>query len=189
MSSDRRGLRGVVVVEDQRTQRFLMRLLAHLGFTGRFEYQIAPAGQGAAERWVLLRAIEEIAAQRARAHQRLSVVVVRDGDNVGVAVRMEEVDQALVAAGQAKRSIHERIALPVPTWSVETWLLHLLGEQQVDQNQRPPAGGAMWKQHYEHQFGAFEGQAAKQAAAKWPKSPTGLPSLDQAVIELGRLDL
>lgn len=178
-----------MIVEDQRTQRFLMRLLAHQGFTGRFEYQIAPAGQGAAERWVLLRAIEEIAALRARAYQRLSVVVVRDGDNVGVAVRMGEVDEALVAAGQAKRAMNERIALPVPTWSVETWLLHLLGAPQVDQNQRPPAGGAMWKERFEHQFGASEGQAAKQAAANWPNFPTELPSLDQAVIELRRLDL
>jgi hypothetical protein len=188
MANSRAGIRGVVVVEDQRTQRFFLRLLSELGFTGRFTFQIAPSGRGAAENWVLQRAAPEVRALRARPHQRLGLILVRDGDNVGVLARKQQVDEALATAALSPRQIDERIVLPVPTWSVENWLLHLLGDNEVDENVRPASGGATWKERYERQHGDDERAAALNAAAAWSRREPALPSVADGRAEMARLD-
>lgn len=53
MAGERRGIRGVVITEDRRTERFFRRLLVALGFENRgFRFHTAPIGDGAAEAWV-----------------------------------------------------------------------------------------------------------------------------------------
>lgn len=186
LTSDRTGLRVVAIVEDKRTQRLLHRLLPVLGFR-TLRWEVAPAGVGAAERWVLEKAVDEIKALRARPHQRLGLIVVRDGDNHGVATRKREVNARLADKDWPVRQPGERIVLLVPTWSVETWLLHLLGEPDVDESPRS-VGGQTWKERYEHRFQKTEGDAAKRAAAGWSARRPGLASLDDAALELERLD-
>lgn len=188
MANSRAGIRGVVVVEDQRTQRFFLRLLAELGYTGRFKFQIAPSGRGAAESWVLQQAALEVRALRARPYQRLGLILVRDGDNLGPLARKRQVDEALAAADLSPRQPSERIVLPVPTWSVESWLLHLLGEADVDENVRPVQGGPSWKEQYERRYGDDERAAALKAAAAWSRADPTLPSVIDGRAEMARLD-
>ncbi|MCA9521004.1 MAG: hypothetical protein KC609_08530 [Myxococcales bacterium] len=88
----------------------------------------------------------------------------------------------LASAGLEARQAHERIALPVPTWSVETWLLALLGEADLSES-------ASYKTAFPP-TGRDESQALDNAAAQWANASTiaqQLPSLADGAIEIARL--
>ena len=60
-----------------------------------------------------------------------------------------------------KRKAAEMIATPVPTWSIETWLLALLGDDAVDET-------VSLKRHFEERYsGKAERQALLDAAQAW----------------------
>ncbi len=103
MASDREKLRGIVLAEDKRTERFCRALLRELGFkVRRFRFETAPAGEGAAEAWVARRYPGEVKVLRSKNYQQaLRLIAVRDGDLVGVRIRKQELDQPLEAAGLA----------------------------------------------------------------------------------------
>jgi hypothetical protein len=194
MPGDRSRLRGVVLTEDRRTERFIRHLLVTLGFDKRnFEFKTAPSGGGAGEAWVLARYPAEVQAFRARSYQRLCVIAVRDGDAVGVSQRKTELDDALMTLGMPPRQATERIGTPVPTWAIENWLLGLLGNTQVNEARGPTAGQpAKWKEVFEHDHRCSERDALKQAADAWPthrSSASALPSLSDGGREFDRLDL
>ncbi len=86
MASDREKLRGIVLAEDKRTERFCRALLRELGFkVRRFRFETAPAGEGAAEAWVARRYPDEVKVLRSKNYQQaLRLIAVRDGDMVGV---------------------------------------------------------------------------------------------------------
>jgi hypothetical protein len=65
---------------------------------------------------------------RKRPSERVALLVMIDGDNVGCALRKQQLDDMLVSTGEARRSTEEPIVILVPTWSVETWLLGLTDE-------------------------------------------------------------
>jgi len=134
MANEHVKLRGVVLTEDRRTERFFRELLDSLGFDKRkFIFLTAPSGRGNACAWVRSQYAHEVNLLRRKRHQRLCLIAVRDGDNVGVTVRKTEMDDALVEVGLAPRGKEELIVLPVPTWSIETWLLGLLAREPNDE--------------------------------------------------------
>jgi hypothetical protein len=185
MVSDRRQARGVVLAEDKRTERFFRHLLQTLGYDkSRFRFQTPPAGTGAAEAWVRKRYPGEIKLLRSKNYQHdLCAIVVRDGDRLGIERRKEELDAELNHAGLGRREPDERIATPVPTWSIETWLLALLGQDEI--NEAKPFNEA-----FEHRY-PTEKQALKEAARTWCDDPTtgeSLASLRDGRLELARLD-
>jgi hypothetical protein len=190
MSNDRAKLRGVVVTEDRRTERFVRHLLVAGGYDKRqFRFRTAPSGRGAGEAWVLLQYPSEVKRMRANRHQRLCLIAVRDGDGVGVDGRKLELEQALRDAELQPRGPRERIATPVPTWAIENWLLDLLGYANVNEDQCPAAdGGPTWKQVFERVFGADEKHALSTAAELWSTASIRLPSLADGRVELSRVD-
>ena len=194
MATDRRGIRGVVLAEDKRTERFVRHLLEVLGFEKRsFRFEPAPAGRGAAEAWVLANYPGEVKVLRAKAHQRLGLIAVRDGDREGVTARKAQLEVALREAGLTPRSNSERISTPVPTWSIENWLLALLEHADIDEGRGPnQREGQTWKQIFDHTHGgARERNALKRAAKAWRDGQAdteGLPSRADGRVEISRLD-
>lgn len=184
MPNDRSKLRVKVLAEDKRQERFLRALFESLGFARRnISFNVAPAGAGAAEAWVRKRFPSEVKALRSKNYQTsLRLVAMRDGDAAGVTRRKNELMTELAGAGLDARQDGERIALPVPTWSIETWLLAILGSPDVSETESlksafPPAGRS-------------EREALLAAAANWPhasNTAAPLPSLADGVTEIARL--
>lgn len=186
MASERKSLRGLILVEDKRQERFLRTLLRTLGFELRnFKFDVAPSGKGAAEAWVRKRYPDEVRVLRSKNFQQsLCLVAMRDGDAGGVAARKAELADELTARGYPKRGVAERISTPVPTWSIETWILWLLGQAQVTEAEPckaafPPSGMG-------------ERRAIEAAVEAWPLDPTEaslLPSLADGQGEFAKLSL
>jgi len=119
-----------ILCEDRRTERFLRRLCkAH--DVRILDVEVAPSAQGAASAWVQARYARLVRQRRSRNFQaHLGLLVHIDGDNEGVRSRKEALDHELSKAGFDQRGSQEPIALFVPTWCIETWLLHLSGLAQ-----------------------------------------------------------
>ena len=64
-----------------------------------------------------------------RRHPRPFLVVVIDGDNVGVQRRKESLTAACVSAGVENRPLDGSVTILAPTWNIETWLAYLGGER------------------------------------------------------------
>lgn len=94
-------------------------------------------------------------------------------------------DEALEAEGKSARQESEAIALPVPTWSIENWLLALLDEPDIDEAKTSEAHKLAWKIVYEQKYGDGEGEALKKAASGW--SSDRLPSLSDGRQEVDRI--
>ncbi len=193
MPTERQGVQGVVLSEDVRTESFVRRLLENLGYNKRkFRFETAPSGRGAAESWVRQRYPQKVKILRTREFERRCLLAIRDGDRAGVAARKAELDQALQDEGMPHRRSDEHIATPVPTWSVENWLLDLLDEPRIDENQHAPgAGSPTWKHRFEQVCGSDEKAALRQAAAEYCRRTSyasELPSLQDGRQEIDRLD-
>lgn len=190
MANERQRVQGVVIAEDRRTERFFRHLLVTLGFDKRkVRFSTAPRGKGAAEAWVRKQYVPEVKELR-RKHVRRFLMVVRDGDRAGVAQRKQELDLSLEAEGLPRRAADEPIATPVPTWAIENWLLGLLGQADVDE-QQGPSSDRTWKQVFESEHAREETKALKDAAVAWSQSANmsnGLPSMADGREELERLD-
>lgn len=176
-----------VVVEDRRTERFVRRLLESLGTHSRkIFFRIAPAGEGSAAEWVLKQTPHTFRTLRGfRPGTNVAALMVCDGDNVGPPGRWRRINAELQAAGLSARAPADRIAILVPTWSIESWLLQLLGTSNVDELQSD-AGGHAWKHVYERVWGHDERGAAKMAALSW-STVAGTASLVDGRSELARL--
>lgn len=178
-TNERKGLRGTVLCEDKRTEKFVRNLLKHFGYDLRaFKFAIAPHGKGAAEAWVQNEYPDAVRVLRRKRHQRLCLIAIRDGDSVGVIARKRELDDALRKADLDARTDDERIAVPVPTWSIETWLLALLGGDDIDERQS-------LKAIFERKY---DSSAIREAIRAWPQVDSlGLPSLVDGQDEMSRI--
>jgi len=118
---------------------------------------------------------------RRKRYQRLCLIAVRDGDRDGYALRKADLDIAL----GSRREPDEAIATLLPTWSIETWLLTLLGDDTLGED-------ASQKQKFENLYrGRAERYALRDAAQAWPNRADqvdSVPSLADGKAELGRID-
>ena len=180
--NNRAALRGFVLTEDNRTERFIRRLLEVLGCDiRRFRFERPPDGSGAAEAWVRRRYPQKVKLLRSKNFQRLCLLAVRDGDSVGVDARKDELDDELRQVGMSPRGLQERIATPVPTWQIENWLLDLLAHPEIDESEA-------WKKVFEQEYAHDESAAMSSAARAWSGAQARLPSLGDGRVELARLD-
>lgn len=179
--SDRSRRRIEIFCEDPRQEVFIRYVLVELGFSKRrMRFQIAPRGTGAAEQWVLAQYPEAVRRLRSRSYQHdLALLAMRDGDRPGFAARQAEMDARLQQSGLTPRAAVERIALPFPQWSIESWLLLLLGE--------PAAEVQEDKRAFEQRFGDATAVHVKAAARVWPTSGRRSASMRVADAELDRL--
>ena len=147
---------------------------------------IAPPGQGSAEQWVRLQYPDIVRDKVRRAPgERVGVVTVLDGDRFGVSTRKKSLDRALSDKGESPRSAEERIAICVPTWSIETWLAWLCGWKDVAENQS-------YKNETRYRRAVDQGQISPATALDhWPNPDSAegatVPSLTDARRELDRL--
>ena len=179
-------MRGTVLVEDKRSERFVRTLVRKLGYTVRnFRFHTAPSGVGAAEAWVRRQYPKEVHLLRMKNFQKsLCLLAVRDGDNVGILGRKRELDEELQSEGMIPRQADERIATPVSTWSIETWLLTLSGTEAVTED-------ASKKKEYETEYQSREKTAIANAAGHWLEMSDfvdSIPSIVDGRVELHRID-
>jgi len=125
----RKGVRLVVLCEDDKHWRFARWAFIQLGYNPReLKDSQAPPGGGAAEQWVRQRYANEVSVYRSKAgHQKIGLVVVIDADKQTVDYRHKQLSSGLGEAGLDKRGAAERIAIWVPKRHIETWVADLLG--------------------------------------------------------------
>ncbi|HEY3358892.1 MAG TPA: hypothetical protein VGQ83_36925 [Polyangia bacterium] len=129
--------------------------------------------------------------RRSKNYQRhLGLLVHIDGDDRGVEKRKAELDSRLQTAMPRPlpvRAPDEPVAVFVPTWCSETWLMHLTGLAQ-------PPESAKLKRDPDPTYGealdavsADETGVVRRAVAAWPRSSP--PSLDDAKSEARRIGI
>jgi hypothetical protein len=59
-------------------------------------------------------------------HEARGILVVVDGDDAGQRLRQQELDKRLTDSGMEKRDKAEKVAICVPTRTIETWELWLV---------------------------------------------------------------
>ena len=124
----------VLLCEDQQQATFVRRFLkSRLGYEARelrrrLRIEMAQAGRGAADQFVLERFPREVAAYRRQAGRRQTrLLVMIDGDRIGVEGRTQRFDDACRNRQIEPRKDTEKIVVLVPTWNIETWLYWLDG--------------------------------------------------------------
>lgn len=177
-----------ILCEDRLSERFLRRLCeAHKMRV--LDVQVAPVGKGAASAWVCANYPGLVKKSRSKNFQaNLGFLVHVDGDNLGVAARKAEFDGRLAAANVAERGAGERIALLVPTWCIETWLLHLaaLAAPPEDAKLKPVPDPA-WRDALAK---LEESDSALGAAVTaWHSLASAPPSLVDARVEAKRIGI
>jgi len=186
MPSELSKFRGTILVEDTRTERFFRELLIHLGFERhKLRFRPAPKGRGDAKAWIRAQSQYplEVRILRKKSYERIFLITAIDGDNNDPETRKTQLDHALQAEGLRARQDEERIAIPVPTWSIETWLLALL-DHEVDEESSK-------KNSFEGYYPPKDERAAlREAARQWQRKsdriPT-VPSLADGKSEMGRI--
>ncbi len=136
----RRRVQYVLVCEDQQQEAFARRFLRQTNVV-RDSHQLrverSPSGRGAADRWVQEAYVAELDAGR-RTNVASTLLLLTDGDAMGVAARLRSLDEACKRHGVAARSPTDRAAVFVPTWNIETWLAYLDGETVEEQRKDYP---------------------------------------------------
>lgn len=129
MAAKKRGIRIVIVVEDQTLERFCREALLELDYH-RIEIRVerSPGGRGSGKQWVDGTFVNEVRILRSKRHQKLAVLVGSDVDEMTLQNRRLRLQKSLQAAKMSDRGVDERIAYWLPQWSIETWLKHFQGE-------------------------------------------------------------
>ncbi len=125
-----RGVRFTVLVEDRALERFVRECLYALGVHTR-EIRIVEflAGRGSAKQWIDREYPVQVQAHRRRSSENIALIVGTDADEQTVQQRVQRLTEVLQEAGREPRSLQERIAIWVPRWNIETWLLYLNGHE------------------------------------------------------------
>ena len=124
----------VLLCEDRQQETFVRRFLKPRyrarELLRRLRVEMAPAGRGAADQYVLERFPRELAAYRQQAGKRQTrLLVMIDGDSSGVERRTQRFDAACRQKKIEPRKDSERIVVLVPTWNIETWVFWLEGHE------------------------------------------------------------
>lgn len=125
----------VLLCEDTQHETFARRFLEKAGWsTRRLRVEKAPRGRGSAVQFIRERFPIELSAYRSNRNRvTQALVVMLDGDNKGVAGRLNELATVCEAQGMKPRGEDEHVVIIVPTWNIETWLAYLDGAE-VDEN-------------------------------------------------------
>lgn len=178
MPSDRRHLE--VWCEDDAHRQFVRKFFQQrFGLGPRdLDVKAAPQGRGSAAQWVTANyptVVGRARAARNQAHR--GFLVMLDGDNEGFRTRK---DRLCGRPDQRERS--DRVAIWVPTWSVETWVLWLHGDSVTEDESYKESPRA-------NDLGALAADAVKRWEPSRPDEATTVPSLADARVELRRLPL
>jgi hypothetical protein len=177
----KKGVRITVLVEDEALERFACNVLAMFGVDRRKTYvDPYPVGRNA-KQWVAQQYPGKVQLFRRKAGEQVALLVGTDADEQTVQQRGNALAAALDQARLPRRADDERIALWIPKWHVETWILALLGQDvNENENYRHAAQGANVSEAAKGFVDRFH--SFKQDAASAP-----LPSLRTAFEETQRL--
>ncbi len=127
-----RRVQVVLLCEDSQQAAFARRFLKRDGWNLRgLRVVKAPQGRGAGEQFVREQFPREVAEQRRR-HVAQTLVVLIDGDVVGVEGRKRSLRDVCDAHDVVPPTPAESVAVFVPTRNIETWFAYLDG-QEVDE--------------------------------------------------------
>lgn len=122
-----------ILCEDRTHEHFVRGLCEHCGLSP-VRVLVAPKGRGSAEAWVRQQYPNEVRLLRQYKDERVALIAITDGDKVGLSQRKNDFAGALAIKGVPPRKIDERIAILVPTWSIETWLMWLCGIDDIKED-------------------------------------------------------
>jgi hypothetical protein len=151
---------------------------------------VAPRGRRSAEQWVRKQIYTHVLQHRRWRRENRALLVGIDGDKVGVSSRWEELNTELRNRGQVPIASGEAIAVLVPTWSIETWILFLHHGQVVPETKKSkelvPA-----KILADKDRGTLTTPAMRQVRLAWARGDVHpeLPSLTEGRAECARLAL
>ncbi|NIA15923.1 MAG: hypothetical protein GWP08_17815 [Nitrospiraceae bacterium] len=125
-------------------------------------------------------ALEEVASYRSQArHLNVALLTATDADQQSVAERRQGLADSLRRANLPEREKDERIALWIPKWNIETWLLHLTGHRVTeDKNYKQQAGHPDYNVAAARFVSLFHGSG---------EGPSPLPALEAAFVETQRI--
>jgi hypothetical protein len=165
----------MVLAEDRRHQNFVRRYLKRRRYDGEIRLENVPSGRGCGEQWVRENYARAVGAYRARSSRaKTALIVIVDADTSEVSWRVRQLKEAL---GNNERKSAEAIVHFIPKRNIETWILHLSGEQ-VDEE----------ADHRNRDVDAMI-TAAAAVFHEWTAQPPAscLPSLSAALQEAKRL--
>ena len=183
----RNPVRLTLLVEDSRHERFARMVCKHLGYETR-RLTVAPylVGRGSAKKAVTEAFSTYVQKHRSKSsHQGdLALLVVTDADELEVAARRDQLDEALQSVDVTPVESHERIAVWIPRWHIETWLKYFAGDPNVVETVK-----------YSHNVGSQRERDGAdsffQQYQDWKRDPEELetlPSLANAYPETTRID-
>ena len=178
----------IVLVEDQRQEMLVYKYLRRCGLEPHdIRIRTCPIGLESADGWVLSKFAAEAGEYRNRQMSKgeTALTVMIDADDNTVEHRWTQMDQALAKGGEKKISERERIVRLVPKRNVETWILCLTSERELDEDTN-------YKRREKHKWHDLIPTAA-ETLREWTRPRAELPahcvrSLRLGVQELKRLD-
>ena len=135
-----RNVNVILLCEDTQHEAFVRRFLGGMGWdTRRLRVEKGIPGVGSGEQFVHNRFPLELQAYRSKAnHVNQCLLVILDGDNVGVDGRLKSLDASCASKNVECRDGDDLVAIFVPTWNIETWLTYLDGEDVVEEKRDYP---------------------------------------------------
>ena len=127
----------VLLCEDKQQDVLVRRVIKKLRPKDHVRTVPMPCGRGSGEQFVRNQFPRELKAQRTKAVASVLVVVV-DGDAVGIEGRHQQLNEACKAADVATRTDGDRVAIAVPARNIETWLCYLGGQDVTETEVYPP---------------------------------------------------
>jgi len=134
-----RNVRIILLCEDQQHATFVRSFLEKMGWVTRdLRLVLSPTGRGSAEYFVCNQFPKELRMVRSKRGERAYLIVMVDGDSVGVAKRKASLKAACEEQGMAPPGDTDNVLICVPTWNIETWLAYLGGEMVDEANKGYP---------------------------------------------------
>lgn len=180
----KRGVRVVILGEDNRQVSFARRVLMQLGFSAHeITTRPVPDGDGSGAQRVQADYPEQMAVNRCkRTHQQCTLLVSIDRDNQSIEARKQYFDGILTARQMPPRADGEPVAIWVPSRNIETWIRHFSGEVV---NEADDYKGKVRNLNLKQTAEGFVAEFRQ-----WQQSSKGLrtlPSLIDAYEELARI--
>ena len=124
-----RNVKLIILCEDTQHEAFICRFFKKHGWTHRDIHVVkSPSGRGAGEQFVRERFPKELRAYRSHKYVAQALLVMLDGDSVGVDARLRALDDSCRLQGVDPRRDDDRVAVFIPTWCIETWFAYLDGD-------------------------------------------------------------
>ena len=129
-----------ILCEDEQQEVFCRKFLGDMGWNLRqLRIEKAPPGRGSAKQYVFERYPIELKKYRSkRSVVNTKLIVMIDGDAVGISDSKEMLKESCRRNSIDPRSDDEAVAILVPTWNIESWLAYLDGQAVDESNSNYP---------------------------------------------------